>query len=98
MTWVGRDSFRPAFYFSDVKSDKVDLDFEIEGCEPLWISNISVHAHPDAMYREFEHGLVVANPAPHPYTLPLGSPARAAFPWEIVPALERFAGAGYGRQ
>ncbi len=72
MTWVGRDSFRPAFYFSDVKSDKVDLDFEIEGCEPLWISNISVHAHPDAMYREFEHGLVVANPAPHPYTLPLG--------------------------
>jgi hypothetical protein len=71
MTWVGKDSFRPGFYFSDVKPGKVNLEFEIEGSEPLWISNLTVHAHPDAMYREFERGVVVANPSPRPYTFHL---------------------------
>ena len=42
-----------------------------EGSEPLWISELSVHAHPDAIYREFENGLVLANPSPRPYTFEL---------------------------
>jgi hypothetical protein len=29
------------------------------------------YAHPDVIYREFENGLVLANPAPHPYTFEL---------------------------
>ncbi|MCP5116686.1 MAG: hypothetical protein GY953_38150, partial [bacterium] len=68
MTWVGKDSFRPGFYFSDVRPGELSLEFEIEGAEPLWISNLTVHAHPDAMYREFERGVVLANPGPRPYT------------------------------
>ena len=49
----------------------MDLTFTIESAEPLWIEDITLHAHPDAMYREFENGLVLANPAPHSYTFDL---------------------------
>lgn len=44
------------------------LEFVIEGKEPVCISDITAHAHPDAMYRRFEKGLVLANPSPRPYT------------------------------
>ncbi len=71
MTWCNQRDFSSGFYFSQVRSQKVDLEFTIEGTDPLWISALSVHAHPDAMYREFEHGLVLANPSPRPYTFEL---------------------------
>jgi hypothetical protein len=29
------------------------------------------HAHPDAIYRRFEHGLALANPSPRPYVFDL---------------------------
>lgn len=72
MTWAGARDFTSGFYFREVKTPKVDLEFSIDGPEPLWISDITVHAHPDAIYREFEHGLVLANPAPRPYVFDLG--------------------------
>ncbi len=31
----------------------------------MWLSGLTVHAYPDAIYREFDNGLVLANPSPH---------------------------------
>lgn len=71
MTWVKNKDFESGFYFSKMKSGAVDLDIVIEGSEPLWISHIKAYTHPDAIYREFEHGLVLANPSPRPYLFDL---------------------------
>ena len=72
MTWVNEKDFDSTFYFSKIRSDKVILDFVIEGSEPLWIKRVQARAHPDAVYRQFEHGLVLANPSPRSYTFDLG--------------------------
>jgi hypothetical protein len=71
MTWVNDSDFDSGFYFSKIESNSVDLQFVIEGSEPLWISDVQAYAHPDAIYREFEHGLILANPSPRPYAFDL---------------------------
>jgi hypothetical protein len=71
MTWCNQEDFSSGFYFSQVESRKVDLEFIIESGEALWISELSAHAHADVIYREFENGLVLANPSPRPYTFDL---------------------------
>lgn len=71
MTWLNGRQFTSGFYFSDVRSKTVDLEWEVEGTEPISIRSIRVHAHPDAIYREFQHGLVLANPSPRPYEFDL---------------------------
>jgi len=71
MTWVNAKDFTSGFYFSNLKSATVDLEFVIEGSEPVWIEGISAYAHPDAMYRQFENGLVLANPPPPFYAFDL---------------------------
>lgn len=71
MTWVNQNAFDSVFYFRGVRSRQVRLAFRIEGAEPLTIERLSVYAAPDAMYRQFEHGLVLANPGLAPYTFDL---------------------------
>lgn len=71
MTWVNAKDFASGFYFNDVRSPQVDVEFVVESPAPVWISGITAHAQPDAMFREFEHGLVVANPSPRPCTFEL---------------------------
>ena len=71
MTWVNRSDFDAGFYFSNIESGKVDLEFVVEGSEPVWIGRVQAYAHPDAMYRRFEHGLVLANPSDRPYVFEL---------------------------
>jgi hypothetical protein len=71
MTWAGKEDFTAGFYFNDIKTENVDLEFSIESGEPLWIRNFTAHAQPDVMYRTFENGVVLANPALHPYTFDL---------------------------
>jgi hypothetical protein len=71
MTWLGAEDFTSGFYFSQVRSKTVDLEWRIEGAGPVSIKSIRVHAAPDAIYREFERGLVLANPSPRPYTFDL---------------------------
>ena len=66
--WVKASDFQYTYYFPNAGGDKADLEIQVESGEPVWISSASAHAHPDAMYREFEHGLVLANPSPRPYT------------------------------
>jgi hypothetical protein len=71
MTWINPNWFEVGFYFRKVNSRKADLEFEVESGEPIWFKDFSVHAHPDAILREFEKGLVLANPSLHDYTFDL---------------------------
>jgi len=71
MTWLAAEDFRSGFYFCDVRSPRADLEFTVEGSEPVWIATVTAHAGPDAMVREFEGGVVLANPSPRPYTFDL---------------------------
>ena len=73
MTWMNERSFPSEFYFRGIKSAKVDLTFHIEGAEPVTLEKIAVYAHPDAMYRIFEKGLVLANPSFSSYTFDLAT-------------------------
>jgi len=67
MTWVNNRAFPAAFYFRDIRSATVDFNFKIEGNEQVTIHYLTAHAHPDAIYRAFVNGLVVANPSAKPY-------------------------------
>lgn len=68
-TYVGEKSFTSRFYFSKNRYEtnemkgSCDLQFTIEGSKPVYIENISVRNAPNVMYREFEYGLVLANPS-----------------------------------
>ena len=71
MSWVNGREFTSTFYFSDVKPGNVNLEISVEGEEPVRIAKVTAYQHPDAMYREFENGVVLANPSPRPYTFDL---------------------------
>ncbi|MCX8037835.1 MAG: hypothetical protein N3D11_12460 [Candidatus Sumerlaeia bacterium] len=71
MTWLNDREFTSSFYFSQLQTPRVDLHFTIEGGEPVWVSEIAAYAHADAIVREFEHGVVLANPSPRPYAFDL---------------------------
>jgi len=64
MTWVNARDFTSAFYFSTIEARQTDLEFVVEGGEPVWITRLEAYAYPDVMCREFERGVVLANPAP----------------------------------
>jgi hypothetical protein len=68
MTWCNPNWFKAIFYFHEVNSKKVDIEITVENSEPIWITDLSAHAHPDTMYRLFEKGLVLVNPSNKDYT------------------------------
>jgi len=71
MTWVNDRDFTSGFYFSDIRSERVHLEWQVEGPEPVRIKSVRVFGHSDVIYREYEGGLVLANPSPRPYTIDL---------------------------
>jgi hypothetical protein len=68
---LNQREFTSGFYFSNLDEDSVDLEFSVEGPEPIRITRLEAYSHPDAMYREFENGLVLANPSNDPYEFDL---------------------------
>jgi hypothetical protein len=64
-------SFTTALSFRGIIGSSINLNFEIEGIETVWISDFKVFAHPDATYRDFENGFVLANPSDHTYEFDL---------------------------
>jgi hypothetical protein len=71
MAWMNAKDFESGFYFNAIPARGVDLEFSVEGSEPVYVSGVTAHAYPDAMYREFENGVVLANPTPRAYTFDL---------------------------
>jgi hypothetical protein len=71
MTWADGEWFEATFYFRNLKSGTYSFEFNIERTTPVYLSNITWHAHPDVMLREFEHGLVLANPSMQSYSFNL---------------------------
>ena len=76
-TWVNDRPFQSRFYYQHVKSETVDLAITVGGSEPVYIQSVTVHAQSHAVYREFEHGVVLANPSRRPYTFDLQQLFRA---------------------
>ncbi|MFQ6098250.1 MAG: hypothetical protein ACE5O2_11050, partial [Armatimonadota bacterium] len=71
MTFVGQDEFESTFAFRRIQTEAVDIEFVVEGGEPLWIARLSAHAAPDAIVREYDRGVVLANPTHHEVTFDL---------------------------
>jgi hypothetical protein len=71
MTWANGEWFESGFYFRDLGPRAVDLTFEFEGGEPVFLAGLAAHAAADAIVREYEGGVVLANPSsrPHPFNL-----------------------------
>jgi hypothetical protein len=72
MTFVGSKRFDSSFYFRDLQEDRLDFEFEIEGGGEVWLRDVIACPNPDVLVREFEHGLVLANPAHHPVSVDVG--------------------------
>ena len=71
-TWANEKPFAAAFYFKDVGPGSVNLGFEVEGDQPIVFEKLSAHSATDSMYREFEYGVVFANPSTRTCTFDLG--------------------------
>jgi hypothetical protein len=71
MTWLNERPFTSGFYYREIKSKMVDVFVIVEGSEDVELRSLRAHAHPDVMYRVFEQGLVLANPARQPVSLDL---------------------------
>jgi hypothetical protein len=87
MTWVNDRFFQSGFFYRRIRSKTVDVSFAIEGSEPVVLRSLTAHAHPDAMYRVFEGGIVLANPSLQPYAFDLEklSPGRSYRRIQAVP-------------
>jgi hypothetical protein len=88
MSWANPRDFGSTFYFNDVKAKSVDLELVFESAEPVWISALTVRAAPDTMVREFEHGLVLANPSRQAHTFDLAAlfPGKSFHRFQATPA------------
>lgn len=73
MSWTDGDDFEASFYLRGVESGSLSYLFTFEGANPVWISNTTHHASTDALYRQFDNGLVLSNPSDLPYTFDLSS-------------------------
>ena len=72
LAWLNGREFEYAYYFTDVKTEKFEFDVVVEGAEPVTLRDVAAHAYPDAMCREYERGVVLANPGPRSYRFALG--------------------------
>jgi hypothetical protein len=70
-SWLGNEVFTSWYYFPDAAPGLNAVEFTVEGSSPVYLSAIAAYAHPDAMCRIYERGLVLANPSPEPYTFDL---------------------------
>lgn len=70
-TWANEKPFTATFYFKDVGPGAVGLSFEVEGDRPVYFEKLSAYSAAYAMYREFENGVVFANPSTRQYPFDL---------------------------
>lgn len=70
MTWSGNDKFNSRFYFKGLGVGLNSLHFGSDA-EELVLSKLILTPGVEIVYREFEHGLVVANPFQQPIRIDL---------------------------
>ncbi|MCF7848629.1 MAG: thrombospondin type 3 repeat-containing protein [Kiritimatiellales bacterium] len=64
--WTGSNGWAEAvFYYRDAGPATVDIGIRFEGRQDVWLRNITVHNAADTMAREFERGVLLANPSVH---------------------------------
>jgi hypothetical protein len=71
-TWAGSEPFEASLYYKEVGPGTIDLKFEVEGNQPLYLLSMKAHSAADARYREYENGVVFANPSTREYTFDVG--------------------------
>ncbi len=67
MTWANSQWFEAVFYFRNLGPATVDLTLHVESGEPVYISDLTAHAAADAIIRDYDHGVVLANPSMRAY-------------------------------
>ena len=72
-SWAGGDAFDASLYYQDVGPGTLDLKFEVEGGQPVYLERIKAHSAADGRYREYEKGIVFANPSTRSYTFDVGT-------------------------
>jgi len=68
---VAGEAFQSFFYQRNVPAGDVDVVIVAEGAQAIGIEAMAIHAASDCMVREFEHGVILANPsfAPRAFVL-----------------------------
>ena len=100
--YIGPEPFTARFFFSknryEIKppSDPCDLQFTVEGPEPVYVDRLEIRNALDAAYREFDNGLVLANPSDRPFTFDLESlfPGRSFTRLMATPKQDKFVNDG----
>jgi hypothetical protein len=72
-TWADGEWFEARFYYRGLNGRTADFMITVEDATPFYLADMKVFAHPDVVAREFENGLVLANPSLQPYTFDLQS-------------------------
>ncbi len=67
-TWAGAESFVASFSFRGIGPGSVDLSFGVEGGRQIYLERMVAYAGGDGRYREYERGVIFANPTSRPYT------------------------------
>jgi hypothetical protein len=60
--WANEDAFEMRAYFRGLKPGVLTLEIEARGGGEVELLSLEAYGAPNPMYREFEHGLVLANP------------------------------------
>ena len=63
LTYANAKAFPASFYFRDLGSSNFNITLNIEGDEPVYLSNFRVYNADDVMAGEYEHGVILANPS-----------------------------------
>lgn len=66
-SYANEIEFESVFYFLNVQQENFEVKIKIESGEPFYIHSIEAYNHPDLVAREFEKGVIVANPSPDPH-------------------------------
>jgi hypothetical protein len=72
-TWAGEEPFSASFYYQDVGPGTVHLKFWVEGEQRMYFESLKAHSATDGRYREYEGGVVFANPSTRAYTFDVGT-------------------------
>jgi hypothetical protein len=70
-SYANEQVFESVFYYSIITGESTDLTLTFEGGEPVYLHSIEAYAQPDVLAREFEHGVVLANPSDDIYAIDL---------------------------